>query len=642
MSNVFDIKSSQAARPPRTMAAFRPFGILFLLILALGISVPLAVANQRGEEPIHRFHLQTGLSGHVYPGGGLIFFPAGSRTPLLRTELISLTDSRRRRSVDTFYAVVVDGVEGGQRCFSALADDDQDGRTDEDPLDGIDNDQDGNVDEDFAAISDAMVVVHLGEPGTEHLGLHLEYYHWANPRLSSAVFLKAGGGPGSIGRGTYRINSSGPAWHETRISSLRHTVAGRPEQEEGVAFVCQVSPDDRSIDHDPCAPGSNLWLGVMILDGDSSTRFILDQDQLDLALGENPVFLAICAAESWMQLNRILGEARSVYEGMTDPVDNRRARWIIPPPCSVCRTSGPPGFNLKTDPDGGFTLIADISPGQCGLLDPDLFQVENRPLGAPREIRWIPAAGKETAVTWNCLIVDRLREGHTAAPVFYPPLLGLHDHQAQGRLEFVFDPPRDIAQYGLNSDPETATEVVGRYLDGRTLRSSLTTGTPEEPEVHEDPASFPDPPPESVEEAARRYAEDRTRILKSGRRQPSLSPDLLLGWPNPFNDVIRIRFTVPRTLKEAFIWKNEEEQPAEIYLEGDVPWSSGQPSVSVKIYSISGQELVTLHSANQGVGEYTVQWNGADAFGRKVASGTYFCKLQMDDWSVTRRLVFIR
>ena len=73
-----------------------------------------------------------------------------------------------------------------------------------------------------------------------------------------------------------------------------------------------------------------------------------------------------------------------------------------------------------------------------------------------------------------------------------------------------------------------------------------------------------------------------------------------------------------------------------------MPWSGGQPGVSVKIYSINGQELVTLHSATLGSGDYTAQWNGTDAFGRKVASGTYFCKLQMDNWSVTRRLVFIR
>ena len=82
--------------------------------------------------------------------------------------------------------------------------------------------------------------------------------------------------------------------------------------------------------------------------------------------------------------------------------------------------------------------------------------------------------------------------------------------------------------------------------------------------------------------------------------------------------------------------------PADVELEGDVPWSGGRPTVSVKIYNVNGQELVTLHSASEGAGEFSVHWNGTDAYGRKVASGPYFCKLQMDDWSVTRQIVFLR
>jgi hypothetical protein len=276
------------------------------------------------------------------------------------------------------------------------------------------------------------------------------------------------------------------------------------------------------------------------------------------------------------------------------------------------------------------------------LLDPDLFLLDNRPLGAPREIRWLPTGGKESVVTWGCIFVDRLRDGPLVAPDFYSSFFSLYDHQTWGHLEFIFTPAPDIPTSSSYGDPKTATEVVGRFLDGRTLQAPLTTGIPEGSEISEGQASSLAPVPQTVEEMTHRYAENRMHILKSGRSQPNLSPKLLKGWPNPFNEVTSIRFTVPRTMKEAFIWKNDEERPAEIDLEGDAPWSGGQPSVSVKIYSISGQELVTLHSANQGVGEYTVQWNGTDAFGRKVASGTYFCKLQMDDWSVTRRLVFIR
>ena len=637
MPSVVITKPSRPEKPPGTLAVFRPLAFLFLLVLCQ--AAPLSAADHRGEEPIHRFDLMTDISGNIDPFGGLVFLPAGSRTPVLWTELISLTDSRRRRNGDIFNAQVVDGAEGGHRGFSSGADDDQDSRIDEDPLDGIDNDLDGQIDEDYAAISDAMVAIHLGEQGNEARGLHLEYYHWANPRLSSAVFLNAGGGRESAGRGTYRIHSPGPDWLETKINSLRHTVTGRPEKQDAVAFVCQVGRKGSSSDQDPCWPGSGLWLGVMILDQDLSARFVLEGDGLDLALGDNPIPLVICAADSWMQLNRLLGEARLVYEGMTDPVDNRQAHWIVPPACSACKTAGAPVFDLITDSvTSAITLRADIAPGQCGLLDPDLFEIGGRLLGAPAEIRWTPAGGVESAIGWNCMTTGRLRDGTPDVTAFFATFSSQQGHQARGRAEFIFDP----LSIGLDSDSATATEVVGRYLDGRPLRSFLVTETPRDPEAREDHASPLDPSPESVEETTRRYVEDRERILESNRQQLSLSPELLIGWPNPFNDIISVRFTVPRTMKEAFVWNDDKEQPSEIDLEGDVPWSGGQPSVSVKIYSINGQELVTLHSANQGVGEYTVQWNGTDAFGRKVASGTYFCKLQMDEWSVTRRLVFIR
>ncbi len=226
--------------PPGTRAVFHPLVALLPFILTLGIASPLEADDRRGEIPVHQFHLQADLSGHVDFGGGLIFLSAGSQAPLLRTELVSPTDPRRRRNTKTFHAIVADGAKGGRRGFSTRADDDQDGRTDEDPLDGIDNDQDGNIDEDFAAISDAMVAIHLNGSGTEHHGVHLEYYHWANPRLSSAVFLNAGGKGESANRGIYRIHASGSTWREARITSLRHTVTGRPEQEDGAAFVCRA------------------------------------------------------------------------------------------------------------------------------------------------------------------------------------------------------------------------------------------------------------------------------------------------------------------------------------------------------------------------------------------------------------------
>ncbi|MEN8006248.1 MAG: FlgD immunoglobulin-like domain containing protein [Candidatus Krumholzibacteriota bacterium] len=621
--------------PPQTRAAFRPLVFLFLYALVSGVFAASAAADQVEEQSIHRFKLQADLAAFVDNEGGLVILPSGSRSPLLQTELVSLTDSRRRRPSDSFHKVVGEGVVGGHHGFSSRADDDRDGRIDEDPLDGRDNDQDGRIDEDFAAISDAMVAVHLGRSVSGDRsgdgGVQLEYYHWGHSSLGSTVFLNAGG---AAGEATYRLTTSGSAWQETGINFLLHSVIGRPARKDPVALVSRVSLVGRLRDDDPCTAGTGLWLGVMILDDDSATRFLLEEDRLDLPLGKNPVPLAVCAAESWLQLNRIMGEAQRLYEGMTDPVDNRRAHWIVPPACSMCRSADAPGFDFDRDAEGRSILSADIVPGQCGLLDPDLFRIDGRLLGAPREIRWQPAKGMGATIPWSCSTADHLRDGSLTGAGPYLPLAGLLNHQARGRLEFFFDTPANI--------PADPLEISGRYLDGHPFRTNLQVAIPKVSEGSIDPAASPAPEFETVDEVARGFAEDRARLLNADRHHLSLSPDLLMGWPNPFNDVISIRFTVPGTMREAFVWKDEGEQPTEINLEGAVPWPGGQPGVSVKIYSINGQELVTLHSATLGAGDYTAQWNGTDAFGRKVASGTYFCKLQLDDWSVTRRLVFIR
>jgi hypothetical protein len=369
----------------------------------------------------------------------------------------------------------------------------------------------------------------------------------------------------------------------------------------------------------------------MILSDNPSKRFRHNGDRIELPLGETPVPMVVCVADTWLQLNRILSEAQGVFEGLTDPVDNRTTPCIVPAVCAACRAAKAPAFSLATGFGENLVLTADVAFGECGLLDPDLFQIDRRPLGAPEEIRWKPAGGAESIVAWSCQTTGRLQDIGSAAPFsMFADLMG---HKTEGRLTFVFAQTRDAQDVGT---------LAGRYLDGRPLKVELVAEVPDEAVT---PAEAPvslDPEPEAVEETARGYAKDRARLLEQERGRISLSPELLAGWPNPFSDNINIRFTVPRTMKEAFVWGNKDNQPTEIDLEGDVPWSTGQPGVSVKIYNVNGQELVTLHSATEGAGEYTVHWNGTDAYGRKVASGPYFCKLQMDDWSVTRQFVFLR
>jgi hypothetical protein len=97
-----------------------------------------------------------------------------------------------------------EGARGGRRAPHPLADDDRDGRVDEDRLNGYDNDGDGRVDEDFAAIADQMLaceyaddVVAVPNHTPLHLAVHQESYAWRHPRYDDFVAIR------------YRITNTG-------------------------------------------------------------------------------------------------------------------------------------------------------------------------------------------------------------------------------------------------------------------------------------------------------------------------------------------------------------------------------------------------------------------------------------------------
>lgn len=94
-------------------------------------------------------------------------------------------------------APVKEGVPGGARDPFPRPDDDNDGRVDEDALDGVDNDNDGRVDEDFAAIGDEMAVAVYGPKNDLGLEVRQELYAWSLPHIdgmvATAISVRAGG-----------------------------------------------------------------------------------------------------------------------------------------------------------------------------------------------------------------------------------------------------------------------------------------------------------------------------------------------------------------------------------------------------------------------------------------------------------------
>ena len=75
--------------------------------------------------------------------------------------------------------------------------------------------------------------------------------------------------------------------------------------------------------------------------------------------------------------------------------------------------------------------------------------------------------------------------------------------------------------------------------------------------------------------------------------------------------------------------------------------SGQQSAVSLKIYNILGEEVITLVDRIQDTERYRVVWDGKDSGGREVGSGVYFYQLKVDTqkggaYQKTRKLVLLR
>ncbi len=90
--------------------------------------------------------------------------------------------------------------------------------------------------------------------------------------------------------------------------------------------------------------------------------------------------------------------------------------------------------------------------------------------------------------------------------------------------------------------------------------------------------------------------------------------ELLGNFPNPFNPVTEIRYTLP-----------------------------GPSSVRLEVYDLSGRLLRTLiDGERQPSGRYAVLWDGRDGRGSQVASGVYFYRLVADGEALTRKMILLK
>jgi hypothetical protein len=87
----------------------------------------------------------------------------------------------------------------------------------------------------------------------------------------------------------------------------------------------------------------------------------------------------------------------------------------------------------------------------------------------------------------------------------------------------------------------------------------------------------------------------------------------LHNYPNPFNPTTTISFNID----------NESE-------------------VIITVYNIKGQKVKQLVSDHISAGQHSIVWNGKDSNNKSVASGIYFYKLMIGDYSKTKKMILLK
>jgi hypothetical protein len=88
---------------------------------------------------------------------------------------------------------------------------------------------------------------------------------------------------------------------------------------------------------------------------------------------------------------------------------------------------------------------------------------------------------------------------------------------------------------------------------------------------------------------------------------------LMSNYPNPFNPETRIPYSLPRRL-----------------------------NINLAIYNLLGREVKVLAQGEKIAGEYEVLWDGTDHHGIPVANGVYMCRLVVDEFCQTKKLILKR
>ena len=97
--------------------------------------------------------------------------------------------------------------------------------------------------------------------------------------------------------------------------------------------------------------------------------------------------------------------------------------------------------------------------------------------------------------------------------------------------------------------------------------------------------------------------------------------ELEQNYPNPFNPATKIKFTIPTPPSSSPLVKGRNEVGF----------------VTLKVYDVLGNEIVTLVNKELLAGEYEVEFDGSS-----LTSGIYFYTLRTGNFTNTKKLILLK
>jgi len=217
------------------------------------------------------------------------------------------------------------------------------------------------------------------------------------------------------------------------------------------------------------------------------------------------------------------------------------------------------------------------------------------------------------------------------------PISGLlHTFLADSSLDLNYDPVYEI---GVANQLDGVTPQTGVSVAFNCLSGELD--------------SLNNPPVDADEYAAGIY-----QTLSGGAKVVFLTFDPLATNTTPDYHWIGIYPEGP--LQGAVAWvdpvlsvEKDANIPSSFALHGNYP-NPFNPStniafslnaisdVTVKVFSILGQEVATIHSGELNSGLQTISWNGIDNAGKLVSTGVYFYRVEANNQALTGKMMLLK